>query len=117
MTKFEPARCRRCGRLLRDHLSARAGVGARCAQYEAAEAADGPDAPLQGPGTPATAIAAIMACLEDMPDQVVDDIVARSGRNLTVLLADLMAFVVRETTGGPEWLRELALTWAQQEAR
>jgi hypothetical protein len=60
------------------------------------------------------AVALITARLGALPEGVADAIAAEApGIDLPVLLADLMAFAVANTVRGPEWLRELALAWAQ----
>lgn len=109
-------RCRRCDRRLTGHLAAAAGIGAACALKELVEAADGPPGAPVGGSASEAALALVTAVLGEMPDDVVNGIVADApGTDLPVLLAALMAFAVRETTGGPAWLRRLALTWAQQQ--
>lgn len=116
MHQLIPARCRRCNRLLRDHLSARAGVGPLCAQYEAAEAADSPVEARPAPDAHATAIAAVTACVEDVPAHVLQGIVDDAGADVTLILIGMMAYAVEETAGGREWLRRLALDWAAEGA-
>lgn len=117
MTQYQPARCRRCDRLLRDHLSARAGVGARCSQYEAAEAAEAAQEPAQGlgrSGAHTVALAAVAALVHDLPGDVVDSIVGTSDTDVTMVLAGLLVWCIRETHGGAAWLERTALDWAQQ---
>ncbi|WP_152648663.1 hypothetical protein [Streptacidiphilus anmyonensis] len=100
---------------MRDHLSARAGIGARCSQYEAAEAADSPPEAAYD-DAPAAALAAVTACLWGLSDDVVESIVAEADTDVTKVLAGLLAWCIRETDGGPEWLRCLALDWAAEGA-
>lgn len=116
MPKLEPVYCRRCSRPLRDHLSARAGVGPLCAQYEAADTAEGPAEARPAPDAHATAIAAVTACVEEVPKHVLQGIVDDAGADVTLILIGMMAYAVQETTGGREWLRRVALDWARQGA-
>lgn len=120
MPHLIPAHCRRCNRPLRDHLSARAGLGAKCAQYEAAESPQGPQGAVVAPagGFPASdpasaAVAAVTAALHGLPEEVLDELLGDADKDVTRILAGLMAYAVANTVDGPQWLERLALDWAR----
>lgn len=112
-----PARpaCRRCGRPLQTAAAVAAGVGARCAQIDALEAAQQARSGASRADVPAAAVALVTARLGDLPQPVTDAILDDApAAELAALLAYLAAWMIRNTSGGEQWLRRVGLDWSRE---
>jgi hypothetical protein len=91
-----------------------AGIGARCAQRDAAQAARSAAGDGGGQGVAEAAVAAVTARLHGLPQPVTDAILDDTApAEVARLLAFTAAWMIDGTDGGEQWLRRWGLAVAK----